>query len=104
MKRTRVLVLGAGFGGLRLQRRALELGSPALDQRRQLARGGLVREGIAPLIGPLSEQGEVVVLADQIRESRGPAGQASETLACASKRKCSPSTCAADPRAWLWVG
>jgi hypothetical protein len=29
-----------------LQRRALELGSPALDQRRQLARGGLVREAI----------------------------------------------------------
>ncbi len=61
----RLLAKDAPSEGHRL---ALELGSPALDQHRQLAGGGLVREAIAPLIGPLSEEGEVVVLADQIRQ------------------------------------
>jgi len=48
-------------------RLALELGSPTLDQRRQLAGSGLVREAITALRGPLGEQGEVVILAYQVR-------------------------------------
>src|SRR4051812_12523661 len=63
-----------------VQRFALELGSSTLDQRLELARGGLVREAIAPLIGALSEQGEVVVLADQIRQVVGSPGDALHLL------------------------
>src|SRR3954451_2829418 len=36
-----------------VHRFALELGSPSLDQRRQLVGGGLVREAIAPFGRPL---------------------------------------------------
>jgi hypothetical protein len=47
---------------------ALKLVSAALDQPGELADGRLVGEAIAPLTGPLSEDREVVILPDQIRQ------------------------------------
>ena len=59
----------------KLHRLPLELVSTAFDQLCQLADSRIVVEAITPLSAPLGEDGEVVILTDQVRQRVGTPGE-----------------------------